>query len=137
MSSLNSSDLELGTQGTNDQLVGMRFGVDVPPGSQVLSAYVQFSVDERSTGPASLSIGIEATDDALPAVTQAQDLSSRSRSQTSVSWAPPDWPTVAATGVEQRTPDLSVLIQEIIDRPGWADWQFVAATHRRHGNTNG
>lgn len=26
---------------------------------------------------------------------------------------------VGATGVEQRSPDISAMIQEIVDRPGW------------------
>ena len=30
------------------------------------------------------------------------------------------WTTVEAAGLDQRTPDLSAILQEIVDRPGWA-----------------
>jgi hypothetical protein len=37
-----------------------------------------------------------------------------------VAWSPPDWTSVGAAGAAERTPDLSALLQEIVDRPGWA-----------------
>lgn len=48
---LNSSDLELTTDGSTQQVVGTRFvGVQIPRGATVTWAYVQFQVDEVSTG---------------------------------------------------------------------------------------
>src|SRR5688572_32549588 len=47
--SLGSSDLELVNEATN-QTVGVRFrGLNVPPGARILSAWLQFEVDETST----------------------------------------------------------------------------------------
>jgi len=37
-----------------------------------------------------------------------------------VSWSPPVWTTVGQAGPDQRTPDLMPIVQEIVDRPGWA-----------------
>ena len=44
---------------------------------------------------------------------------------------------MGAAGVDQRTPDLSPIIQEIVNRPGWASGNGVAlivtGTGVRHG----
>ena len=37
-----------------------------------------------------------------------------------MSWSPPDWTAVGAAGPGQEMPDLSALVQEVVDRPGWA-----------------
>jgi hypothetical protein len=34
-------------------------------------------------------------------------------------WAPPLWTTIGAAGVDQRTPELKTIVQEIVNRPGW------------------
>ena len=58
--SLTSSDLELVYDGS-DQTVGIRFsGVDIPQGANIVNAYVQFQVDETSSGRLSLTIEGEA-----------------------------------------------------------------------------
>ncbi len=38
----------------------------------------------------------------------------------SVAWSPPDWNSVGVAGPDQRTPDLSEIIQEIVDRTDWS-----------------
>ena len=52
-----------------------------------------------------------------------------------VLWSPPPWSTVGAVGPEQRTPDLSVVLSEIVNRPGWASGQslvfLISGTGRR------
>ena len=37
-----------------------------------------------------------------------------------VAWSPPDWNSVGVAGPDQRTPDLSEIIQEIVDRTDWS-----------------
>ena len=39
---------------------------------------------------------------------------------TSVAWSPDDWTSSQAAGADQRTPELTTLVQEIVDRPGWS-----------------
>ncbi|MEI2302524.1 hypothetical protein MKZ91_31295, partial [Ensifer sp. MJa1] len=49
--SLNSSDLELTVDDGVGQTVGIRFiGIDIPKGAIITNAYIQFTVDEVSTG---------------------------------------------------------------------------------------
>ncbi|MEI2302527.1 cadherin repeat domain-containing protein, partial [Ensifer sp. MJa1] len=117
----NSSDLELAVDGSKIQTVGMRFtGIDIPKGAIITNAYIQFTVDQVSTGLVSLLIRGQDADDAAAFSANAFDVSSRLTTDASVAWAPPDWATRGAAGAGQRTPDLKAIIQEIIDRGGWA-----------------
>jgi hypothetical protein len=56
----------------------------------------------------------------------AGNIPSRAQTAASVAWTPPGWPTVAAAGTAQRTPSLVPLIQEIVNRPGWASGNALA-----------
>jgi hypothetical protein len=47
------------------------------------------------------------------------NITSRLRTFNEVSWAVSSWPTAKAAGPDQRSPELSAVIQEIVDRPGW------------------
>jgi chitodextrinase len=117
---LANGDLELGVDGTVAQAVGLRFpGVAVPQGAPIVSASVQFTADEVRTGPVALTIRGEAADDAAPFAGTAFQVSGRPATSSSVAWSPPDWTAVGAAGAAQTTPDLSALVQEIVDRPGW------------------
>lgn len=118
---LTSSDLELTADGTSEQLVGLRFGsVDIPAGSIIQNAYIQFTVDEStSTGVTDVYISAEDTSDA-PAITAAtSNLSSRNYLSDFVIWNAAGWPNIGDSSVDQRTPDLSVILQKVIDKQGW------------------
>jgi hypothetical protein len=117
-----SSDLELTTDGTNPQTVGLRFtNVTVPPGATIVRAWVQFRVDEVSTGATSLTIAAQAADNPPTFSSVGRDnISSRPRTPATVGWVPASWPTTNATGPDQRTPDVSAVIQQVVGRPGWA-----------------
>lgn len=133
---LDSSDLELTTDGGRRQRVGLRFtDIAVPRGAEITAAWVQFQVDEVSGGAASLRITGQAADAAPPFTGAIRNVSSRARTSTIVDWTPPPWRNVHAAGPRQRTPDLSAVIGEIVDRPGWAPGNalalFVGGTGRR------
>jgi hypothetical protein len=125
---LTSSDLELTTDGTKVQTVGMRFpGVAIPPRAAVLEAWVQFEVDETSSGATTLRIDGEASDNAAPFAKVTGNVSARARTGAFVGgWSPAGWTTVGAHGTAQRTPDLRLLVQEIVDRPGWQSGRALA-----------
>jgi uncharacterized protein YjiK len=122
-----TSDLDLVTDGPDVQTVGMRFtGIQVPQGATVANAYVQFQTDEATSGATSLTVRAQAADNAPPFTTTRFDLSSRPRTGASTGWTPPPWPQVGARGVDQRTPDLSAVVQEVVNRPGWTSGSAVA-----------
>ncbi len=68
-----------------------------------------------------LDIRGEAADDAVT-FDSAIDRSISTRPSTTAKvtgWAPPEWRTVGEAGTKQRTPNLSSILQEIVDRTGW------------------
>jgi hypothetical protein len=107
---LTSSDLELITEASSsEQAVGMRFnGLAIPQGATIVSAYVQFQVDETANlDPSALTIQGQAVDDALTFTAIAGDISSRDRTAAAVPWAPAAWQTVGEAGPDQQTPDIA------------------------------
>ena len=124
---LDSSDLELVTDGTNVQRVGLRFtGVQIPAGATITRAWVQFQTDEVSTDTATLTVRGEAADNAPTYVATNSNLSNRALTSASVPWSPPAWNTVNARTSAQQTPDLAALVQAIVGRPGWVQGNALA-----------
>jgi hypothetical protein len=119
---LRSSDLELVQDGSKLQAVGIRFrNVAVPAGAVVGEAFIQFTVDETNSGAASLQIRGQAEDNPGAFVRSLESITSRPTTATVVNWAPPAWNTRGASGLDQRTPDLCGVVQEIVDRAGWVE----------------
>ena len=117
--STGSSDLELVFDGSN-QLVGLRFAsVAIPPGATIIDASVQFEADRATSGATSLSITGEAADNAVIFSTSGK-ISTRTRTASAVSWVPAPWTAAGQAGVDQRTPSIASIIQEIVRRPGWS-----------------
>ncbi len=124
--SLTSSDLELVCDG-KDQIVGMRFvSVDIPRDATILSASVQFQVDEISSESTSLTIHGHVADNALTFSSSSRNISARPRTAAAVAWSPATWTTVGQAASDQKTPDLAPVIQEIVSRPGWVGGNSLA-----------
>ncbi|MFZ4544738.1 MAG: alkaline phosphatase PhoX [Saprospiraceae bacterium] len=129
-----SSDLELGQErpASNAQLVGMRFNnIQIDANTPVHKAYVQFTVDDnaKNTDPINLEIFGEAVDSAVTFdATKPFNLSSRPKTTTKVAWKIQDntWKTVGEAGNDQRSTDISAVIKEIVNRPGWKKGNSLA-----------
>ena len=116
---LASSDLEM-VFDKGDQQVGMRFnGITIPQGASIVNAYIQFQVDESSIGPTSLTIEAEAITDAPTFSNTSGNISLRDRTNASVPWTPAPWPNVGEAGPDQQTPDIALVIEEVVKLPGW------------------
>lgn len=98
------SAIYLGFDGGNWVMSRLRFtDLYIPPGIDIESAYVQFTAKEVDTKDCFLYIrGIGH------GITSAE-----------VTWEPPGWQNVGAAGPDQRTPDLSSIIQEIVNDPDY------------------
>ena len=132
---LTSSDLELVNDGS-DQKVGIRFaGVDIPQGATIFKAHMQFQVDETTSEPTALIIEGEHAGDAATFSPVSGNISSRTRTQSNVAWSPAPWVTIGEAGPDQRTPDISQIIQEIVNRPDWSSGNslvfFITGTGKR------
>jgi len=100
------------------QRVGVRFlSVTVPPGAKITKAYIQFTSSD--TVPSGLWVRGEKSLDAQPFTTAAKNVTSRSKTRAKHLWAAPSWTPGGEANAEHRTPDLSTVVQEQIDQPGW------------------
>jgi hypothetical protein len=112
---VDSADLEM----TSQRLVGVRFAdVPIPPGADILSAWVEFTPSGAGAAPLSIEIFGEAGDDAAGFSTAPDDLLSRPTTANSVVWTPAAW---NLGDPPQQSTDLEPVLQEIIDRPNWAE----------------
>jgi hypothetical protein len=120
----NSSDLEFGSgngwseSGYLPQKVGLRFqNVQAPQGATITAAYIEFEADETSSDATSVTFYGQASDNAPAFGSDAHNLSSRPKVSASVAWENiPAWNTVSE---KHQSPDLSAIVQEIVNRPGW------------------
>ena len=124
-----SSDIELCYENNISGLqhVGLRFEADIPRGAFIKQAYIQFTVDETNNiDPSELSIWAEATDNAAVFANINFNVSSRTKTTRQVDFSFADWPTALKTEREQRTADISSLIQEVSNRSGWQAYNNLA-----------
>ncbi len=140
---LTSGDLELVHEAT-DQKVGMRFrSVTVPKGATISNAWIQFTADEAQSESTSLLFQGQAADNGPSFTTTSGNVSSRPRTTAGVSWnSVASWTTIGQAGSAQQTPNLATVVQEIVNRAGWASGNAVVIVvtgsgHRTARSYNG
>lgn len=123
----NNNDLELSADGATIQQVGMRWNsIAIPQGATITSAYIEF--DPRSqggvtgAGTPTITFKGQASDNAPTFTTGASNVSSRAKTSASASWSPGAW----TAGTLYQTSDISAVIQEIVNRPGWTSGNSLA-----------
>ena len=131
-----NGDIELGTGAFNLPVTaGLRFtGVQIPKGATIVDANVQFTADETGNRTTNLTVRAERADNSAAITTSAFNISNRPRTSASVAWAPPAWQTVGAAGPGQLTPNLASVVQEVINRPGWAAGNALTVIVTGSGN---
>ncbi|MEM7452765.1 MAG: serine/threonine-protein kinase [Planctomycetota bacterium] len=115
-----SSDLEI-IWDEGPQNVGLRFRYcGIPQNAEILNAYIQFTCDEADIGESSLEIRSEVPEDLIskPFSSKDYEVSNRTTSSHAVLWQPDDWQECSSCEAQQ-TPDLSGLIQPLIDNQSW------------------
>lgn len=117
-------DLNLTADGNNAQLVGICFDdVRIPPGVTITRAVLEFETRKVSTGAAAITIRGEDADNPPRFAKAKNNISNRATTTAAVGWNPPDW---NAVGQHHQTPDISAVVQEIVDRAGWASGNRMA-----------
>lgn len=125
--SVNGTDLELTADGATQQSIGVRFfELNIPKGATITNAYLEFVPRDDgqaiNTGSPSMTIRAENSDNAATFSTTANDVSVRATTAASVTWTPGTW-TVGTPG---QTPNLSSLVQAVVNRTGWASGNSMA-----------
>lgn len=114
------ADLDLGSfaVGANDAVVGVRFqDVAIPQGSTITTAYIEFTANTSNAETTNLLIEGEASDDAAPFAAATDNIKNRTAAAATVSWNNVEAWTADST---YKTPSLTTIVQEIVDRSGWA-----------------
>lgn len=105
-----------------NQLVGLRFtGVDVPRNATITAAYLTFqgvtpNGTNSNSGAANLTIRAQAADQPAAFATNAFNLTGRPLTAATTNWVPGTW----TNGGSYATPSLVAIVQEIVNRSGWA-----------------
>ncbi|MGH7360637.1 MAG: hypothetical protein ACREJI_03380, partial [Candidatus Methylomirabilales bacterium] len=115
---VDADDLDLVDGATPVFTVGIRFqNITIPQGATITNAYVEFTATEIKSGTTSLTFEGQASDNAPTFTTATYNITSRPKTSASVAWNNvPTW----NTGLAYQTPNLSAIIQEIVNRSGWA-----------------
>ena len=107
------------------RFIGLRFaGITLPQGASITSAFIDLTRQGNSTGPVITTIVGQAIDDAAPLTgfnTNTPDISSRTPTNAAVDWDVQNF----SGGNPFSSPDIKTIVQEIVDRPGWASGQAM------------
>ena len=123
---LSSSDLELVLAGGN-QTVGVRFnGIAIPNGATVNTATIQFTVDETNSDATFLNIHGECSANPQTFQSGNGDVSTRTRTTEVVMWSPNPWLTAGEAGPAQLTPNLNLIVQELMNNCAWTSGSSMA-----------
>ena len=100
-----------------NQTIGLRFPyIEIPKGANIISAYIEFTATGSSSGSTNLTFYGEDTDNAHTFTTSNYDISSRQKTTAKLNWNNiPSW----SNSHQYQTPDMSSIIQEIVNRDGW------------------
>lgn len=125
----NSKNLYVPSRYKNNKsrrLTRLRFtDLAIPQGSVIDKASIEFEVDYSRNETAALAFEIESTDNAPPLVEDNRWIGNQPKAPGEVVWeikSSDDWPT----NRKVSTPDLSSLVQTVVNRPGWLPDNDVA-----------
>ncbi len=119
---LGSSDLEM-IEESSEQFVGMRFtGINIPIGATIINASIDFVADESDTVQSDLVFFGEDSGNASTFTNSNSNISDRASTTATVPWSNvPSW----TSGTTYTTPDLTIIVQEVINRGDWASDSIV------------
>lgn len=130
---LDSPDLDLIDSSGINQVVGMRFqSVVVPRLATIKNAFIRFQADETqdaATFPTSLRIKAQKATNPSTFTTANNNVTNRTNGASSTSnyvdWLSlPDW----IINNSYTTPDLTSIVQELVDQPGWCGGNSMVFT---------
>ncbi len=117
---ITSTDIEMISDGSIQQLVGLRFSnFNLPANSTLTNAYLQFTVDETTSAATTINIFCEKEIAPIPFAAVTNNISDRLKTSLSIPWAIPAWNTIGESGPNQKSPDLTSIIEEVMSQPNW------------------
>lgn len=118
------NQITLGVNGNNGpQLVGLRFqGLPAINGATVTNAFLTMTARRTRSGNTNLQISAELTPNAAAISGNNGDLSARTRTASTINW---NNVQAFSQNSDYNSPDLSAVIQEIINQPTWASGNAI------------
>ena len=123
---LTSSDLEITTDGSNNQLIGVRFtNVNIPKGAVIDSAFIQFATKgDKAPVSGAVTIKAELSGNSATFTSTVNNISGRTLTTNSVNWpgsTDNTWGTCCTNfrGPAQRTPNIKTIIEDVINQSAW------------------
>ncbi len=123
------------SQGTNLVTTGLRFsGLNIPQGAVITRAYIRFTSNLANAGATDLTLRAELTNNASAFATSAGNLTSRTTGSQSVLWnMDNDFPL---SGESIITPDISSVIQEVVDQSAWCGGNAINVLIEGQGSSS-
>ena len=117
-----SSDIEMMYDSWNSQglqTVGLRFdNINIPANASIIDAYIQFTSDASTSGGLNITIKGEDIANSSTFANITNNISGRVTTSSSVLWNPLAW-TDNLSGGNERTPDLTTIVSEVMTSNGW------------------
>ncbi len=120
---------------------GVRFtNLSIPQGATITNAYIQFypnNTGNVNTGTPSITIRGDNVDNASAYSATLNNITSRPDTSAFQTWTiSATWANNGSAGADHRTPDLSGIVQEIVNRSGWSSGNAMAFTLIGSGTTS-
>ncbi|MCA9201263.1 MAG: hypothetical protein KDA87_27165, partial [Planctomycetales bacterium] len=133
---VSSSDLEM-VKDAEDQTVGIRFAdISIAKNEKIRHAYIQFTAKDAADEATSLQIGLQDSGNAAEFGSSAHNVTSRTLLAEPIAWTPAAWENAGDVTEAQRTPDLTKLIRQIVNRSDWQKGNALAFVISGSGKRN-
>jgi chitodextrinase len=107
--------------------------VSIPQGATITASHITVRAENTLAGSvAHALIRAEPTMNPNGAPTDVTDAQTRARTTAAVAWDPVDWTTSA----DVNTPDISSVIQEVVDNPAWESGNAITIFIDENGGTS-
>ena len=124
---ISSGDLDIVNDDGVIYTVGLRFqNIAIPQGATITSAVIEFAADEVNTLSTSIIIKGENIGNAPAFAATPNNISNRTTTSSSSTWEPEAWTFIGENEANQKTVDLSSIVQEIINRPDFSTGNAIA-----------
>ena len=128
-----------GSGNPGEQRVGLRFrNLGIPQGATIDSAVLEVSPSRTLSDPVTLRIYGENVGDAKPFDSSQQSLKEKfeRKTSTSVDWPmTTEWTARGSQGQAQRSPDLSAILQKVVDLGDWCGGNDLVLLMEKAGGT--
>jgi len=115
-------DIKSWSDDSNDnyRCSGTRWSLEIPQGSTIQVAHTIFNIESATYDDINVNIYGEDVDNSDD-YSSTQDVIGRVRTSANV-----DWDQDGIGTVDVQSPDISTIIQEIVDRPGWSSGNYLS-----------